>query len=187
MDRHLNVISPAQKLSCLFPLAPSLPKKSSCAFFKPSSLRMQLLSGSCGATSHTQIFSIVLGNYRSQCQVVEDIFYCHSIWLPGWLLCQLCCWLWSYLCSCYIFNSWYFVPICCFPFSPFNCFEHFPCVINTSLCNFHEFKMQNFPKMAFLSGYIPRVHPRTHLWHSWVFPHGFMTYGICSKSNHIFC
>lgn len=59
--------------------------------------------------------------------------------------------------------------------------------INTSLCNFHEFKIQNFPKMAFLSGYILRVHPRTHLWHSWVFPHGFMTYGICSKINHISC
>lgn len=35
-------------------------------FFKPNSLRMQLLSGSHGATSHMRIFSIVLGNYRSQ-------------------------------------------------------------------------------------------------------------------------
>lgn len=79
-------------------------KRSLVPFFKPNSICMQLLSGSCGATSHMRIFSVVLAIIGVKCQVVEDIFYCHSIWLLGWLLCQLYCWLWSYLCSWCMFK-----------------------------------------------------------------------------------
>lgn len=49
-----------------------------------------------------EFFPLSLAIIGVKCQVVEDIFYCRSIWLPGWLLCQLCCWLWSYLCSCFM-------------------------------------------------------------------------------------
>lgn len=61
MTRTNTAVSfPLHKSSSAFFLPPQ--KRSSRAFFKPSSLHMQLPSGSCGVTSHMRIFSIVLGS-----------------------------------------------------------------------------------------------------------------------------
>lgn len=85
-----------------------------------------------------EFFPLSLAIIGVKCQVVEDIFYCHSIWLPGWLLCQLCCWLWSYLCCCYTFKFMDLLrPHMVFSFLTFQLLWTFfqelilPCIIST--------------------------------------------------------
>lgn len=139
-------------------------------------------------------FPLSLAAGGVKCQVVEDIFYSHSIWLPGWLLCQWCCWLWSYLCSCLVFKS---MELLHPPYAVF--LSHFSTAlnvfpeINTSLHSFHmgsrwEISLERFFSSCWEgSREILQVHPRSHLWYCWELSHGFMTDGICSKNNHLFC
>lgn len=81
-----------------------------------------------------EFFPLSLAARRVKCQVVEDIFYSHSIWLPGWLLCQSGCSLRSYLCSCLVFKSMELLhPHMLFSFLTLNIFPE----INTSSHSFH--------------------------------------------------
>lgn len=101
--KHCRGISPAQKLLCLFP---SPPKKGAAVPFLNAALFIcNCLLDPVVWLPTCEFFPLSLAARGVKCQVVEDIFYSHSIWLPGWLLCQSCCWLWSYLCSSLVFNS----------------------------------------------------------------------------------
>lgn len=127
---------PLHKSSSAFFLPPQ--KRSSVPFLKPALFIRNCLLDPVVWLPTCEFFPLSLAARGVKCQAVEDIFYSHSIWLPGWLLCQSCCWLWSYLCSCLVFKSMELLhPHMLFSFLTFQLLWTFfqklklPCVVST--------------------------------------------------------
>ena len=97
---------PCAKAALLFSFGTLLSKKErSCLFSNPTLFVCSCVLDPVVLLPTREFFPLSLAIIGVKCQVVEDFFCRHSIWLPGRLLRQLCCRLWSYLCSCCMFKS----------------------------------------------------------------------------------